>query len=110
MRFVLHRAGVVVNDFPTVREALPHQREYSGYIILFAFQVPSPEHECRVRPQKPKLQFRKTQLSLRVAVWIVLLSANLHPHSPARHPPPPTTTPFPVLPSPLLTPSKIHAP
>src|SRR5260370_6714934 len=85
MRFVLHRAGVVVNDFPTVREALPHQREYSGYIILFAFQVPSPEHECGVRPQKPKLQFRKSQLSHRGAVWIVLLVSRHHTTPTARH-------------------------
>src|SRR6266704_6791843 len=78
MRLLLDRAGVVVNDLPSVREALPHQREYSAYIILFAFQVPSPEHECRVRPQEAKLQFRKSQLSHRGAVWIVLLVSRQH--------------------------------
>src|SRR6266581_2330633 len=85
MRLLLHRAGVIVDDFPAFREALPHQREYSGYIILFAFQVPSPEHECRVRPQKPKLQFRKSQLSHRGAVWIVLLVSRHHTTPTARH-------------------------
>src|SRR5712692_338905 len=66
-------AGVVMNDFPSIGEALPHQRKHSSGFIFLPLQVPSSEDERRVRPQKPKLQFRKIQLPHRSFVWIVPL-------------------------------------
>src|SRR5713226_3595916 len=66
-------AGMVMNDFPSIGEALPHQRKHSSGFIFLPLQVPSSEDERRVRPQKPKLQFRKIQLPHRSFVGIVLL-------------------------------------
>src|SRR6266403_636078 len=81
-----HRARMVVNDLPSIWKALPHQCEHSADIIFVPFQVPPPQNERRVRPQKPKLQLREIQLSHRAPVRIVLLVSRQHPIPSTRHP------------------------
>src|SRR2546426_7595325 len=76
---------MVVNDLPSIREALPHQCKPSAEVIFFPLQVPPPQNE-RGRPQKPKLQFRKIQLSHRPPVGIVLLVSRQHAIPAPRHP------------------------
>src|SRR5260370_41960328 len=80
-----HGAGVVVDDLPSLRETLPHQCKHSSEVILLALQVPPPEDERGVRSQKPKLQFRKIQLSHRVLVWIIRFVSRSHAVPAARH-------------------------
>src|SRR6267142_4963400 len=81
-----YRARMVVNDLPSIWKALPHQCEHSADIIFVPFQVPPPQNERRVRPQKPKLQLREIQLSHRAPVRIVLLVSRLHAIPATRHP------------------------
>ena len=52
-----------MNDLPPFRKPLPHQRENSSDIPLLARQMPVPQHQCRIRPHKTKLQFRKTRVA-----------------------------------------------
>src|SRR5260370_11158645 len=73
-----HGAGVVVDDLPSLRETLPHQCKRSSEVILLALQVPPPEDERGVRSQKPKLQFRKIQLSHRVLVRVIRFVSRSH--------------------------------
>src|SRR5256885_4093385 len=77
---------MVVNDLPSIREALPHQCKHSAEVIFFPLQVPPPQNERGVRPQKPKLQFRKIQLSHCPPVGIVLLVSRQHAIPAPRHP------------------------
>src|ERR1700686_500958 len=81
-----HRARVVVNDFPSIWEALPHQCKHPSHVVFIPLQMPPPQDERRVRPQKPKFQFRKIQLSHRGLVGIVPLVSPPHPIPSARHP------------------------
>src|ERR1700720_1159095 len=81
-----HRARMVVNDLPSIWKALPHQCEHSADIIFVPFQVPPPQNERCVRPQKAKLQLRKIQLSHRAPVGIVLLVSRQHAIPATRHP------------------------
>src|ERR1700719_2633253 len=81
-----HHARVVVNDLPSIWKALPHQCEHSAEIIFVPFQVPPPQNERCVRPQKAKLQLRKIQLSHRAPVGIVLLVSRQHAIPATRHP------------------------
>jgi|ERR1700722_9476319 hypothetical protein len=41
-------AGVVVNNAPAFREALPYQAEDSADITLLAFQMPVTEDQCGI--------------------------------------------------------------
>src|SRR2546422_9145146 len=79
-------ARMVMNDLPSIREALPHQCKHSAEVIFFPLQVPPPQNERGVRSQKPKLQFRKIQLSHRPPVGIVLLVSRQHAIPAPRHP------------------------
>src|SRR5580704_9757026 len=76
---------MVVNDLPSVRKTLPHQREYSSNVIFFPPQMPMPQNQRRVRPQKPKLQIREIKLPHRRAIRIILLVPRQHPIPAARH-------------------------
>src|SRR6266702_3970331 len=78
MRLLLHRASVIVDDFPTFREALPYQCKHSPNVIFFPLQTPSPQDERRVWPKKPKLQLRKIQLPHRHAIRIAFLIPRQH--------------------------------
>src|SRR5713101_4705436 len=80
-----YRARMIVNYLPSIREALPHQCKYSSDVIFLLLQVPPPQDESRVRPQKPKLQFLKIQLPHRGSVRIILLVSRQHPVPAARH-------------------------
>src|SRR5260370_6992534 len=88
----LYRDCLVVNDLPSIGEALPHQRKHSSGFIFLPLQVPSPKNERCVRPQEPKLQLRKIQLPHRSLVGIVLLVSRQHPIPPPRNPSPSPTT------------------
>src|SRR6266849_2011664 len=80
-----HGTRVVVNDLPSVREALPNQGKHSSEVIVLPLQMPASQDERCLRPQKPELQFRKIQLSHRAPVGIVLLVSCQHAIPAARY-------------------------
>src|SRR5712692_5880065 len=80
-----HGTRVVVNDLPSIREALPNQGKHSSEVIVLPLQMPASQDERCLRPQKPELQFRKIQLSHRAPVGIVLLVSCQHAIPAARY-------------------------
>ena len=72
------RAGVIVNDPPAFRKALPHQRKHSANFTLLPFQMPAPQHQRVIRAQKTKFQIGKIELAHRRAIRIILFIARQH--------------------------------
>ena len=67
-----------MNNFPSFRKSLPNQRKHATRLIFFALQMISPKNQRGIRPQKPKLEFRKIQLPHRGLIGIAFLVARQH--------------------------------
>src|SRR5450631_634505 len=83
---LLHRvdgAGVIVDDSPALREPLPNQGEHAPDVTLGARQMPVPQNQGGIGPEKPILECGELQLAHALPVGIALFVPRSHRLPPA---------------------------
>jgi hypothetical protein len=69
----LNGTGVIVDNPPALRKALPDEREDTTDVAFGPSQMPMPEDESRVRPEKPEFEVGEFQVTHGLAIGIAFL-------------------------------------